>query len=132
MSTDGNEIKDLVAELKQVRITIAGLNLDPELTIAAYRAEKETALLATKNLAASTARLMWATWALVGVTILLAIAALSPVVAMVRAQPDGWVLYKYGGGVLGTFKTLADCQVASKRQSGMSSECYPRGVSPQR
>jgi hypothetical protein len=127
--TEKNDIKDIVAELVEVRIAIASLNPDPTLTIAAYQAEKQTALAATKTLAASTARLMWATWALVGVTILLALAALGPMVAMFRSHPHDWVLYKYGGGAVGTFKTLEDCQGASKRQP-MSSDCYPRGVPP--
>ena len=127
--TEKNEIKDIVAELVQVRIAIASLNPDPTITIAAYQAEKETVLAATKNLAASTARLMWATWALVGVTILLALAALGPMAAMLRGHSDDWVLYKHGGGAVGTFKTVEDCQGAIKRQP-MSSDCYPRGVNP--
>jgi hypothetical protein len=82
--TEKNEIRDIVAELVQVRLAVASLNPDPTLTIAAYQAEKQTALAATNNLAVSTARLMWATWALVGVTILLALAAIAPMVAMFR------------------------------------------------
>jgi len=42
---------------------------------------------------------------------------------------DEWVLYKYGDGAVGTFKTLEACQEASKRQPS-SRGCYPRGVNP--
>ena len=125
-----DENKDIVDQLKSVRIAIESLNPDPRLTIVAYQAEKETALVATKNLAASTARLMWATWALVGVTILLAIATFGPAIAMLRSRQGDWLLYKYGGGVVGTFKTLEDCQGASKRYTSFTAECYPRGVNP--
>ena len=124
-----NEIKDIVAELVQLRIAIAGLNPDPTITIGTHQEEKQTVLDASKTLAASTTGLMRATWALVGITIVLALAALAPVVPMFRGHPDDWVLYKYGGGSVGTFKTLEECQGASKRQP-MSSECYPRGVNP--
>ena len=126
-----NEIKDIVDELAKLRIAVGGLNPDPTKTIDAQQAETQASLAATKNLAASTARLMWATWALVGITIVLALAALGPVVAVFRGHPDDWVLYQDATsyGVVGAFKTLEACRVAEKR-APYSRGCFPRGVSP--
>jgi hypothetical protein len=128
--TEKDQIKDIITELKLLRIAIEGLNPDPKIAIAAYQAERQTALAATKTLAVSTRRLMSATWALVGVTILLAIAAFGPTVGVFRGPQDDWVLYKHGAGAVGHFKTFADCQEASKRQSSFTAECYPRAVNP--
>jgi hypothetical protein len=112
-----------------LKIAVESLNPDPTKTIAAHQVEAQAALDATKKLADSTKRLMRATRALVAITGLLFLAALLQVFAMFRSPPDDWVLYKYGGGAVGTFKTLEDCQGASKRQP-TSSECYLRGVHP--
>jgi len=126
-----NEIKDIVAELIQLRIAITGLNPDPISPIEAYREEKHIALDATKTLAASTKSLMRATWALVGVTVLLAIAALGPAVETFRGRQDEWVLYgsENGYGATGMFQTLEACRAAEKR-APYSRGCFPRGVNP--
>lgn len=58
-----NEIKDIVAELVQLRIAVLSLNPDPTKTIAQYQAEARDALEATKALALFTKALARATWA---------------------------------------------------------------------
>ena len=96
-------------------------------------AQVEAARLQTVSAEKLGRRLLWYTIAIAFLTLVLcvltAFLAWPEVLKWRRGHQDDWVLYKYGGGAVGTFKALEDCQGASKRQP-TSSECYPSGVNP--
>jgi len=77
--------KKLLDRLAHIEIAIKSINPDPEQTIHVYRQQRDAQqraadqlVVATQALVAMTRRLAIATWALVGVTVIMTAAALAP------------------------------------------------------